>query len=305
MFCSKCGNELKESVLFCPTCGNDLKGKSTSENEVGIKDLGFILLSVPVLATILLLMLNASDSLTTSLTTIILFSVLVVTLLIVIYEVTLNEPDEHLPWLRWVFYFVLFWIVGYPSYFSDRTEYGYKRYTVVASIIAISFVATFFLVSTNFGQSLFNKDVELVKSGVLQTCPNSSVEQMVSSFFANPKWEAGKSDEGLRYVNISGDMTVDGNPASAMLQFQVDKDKTFKFQALEIGGTPQNLLTSGALLVKMCEATQHADSKEETSIESPKKPQNEDVDLKDKDFWGEEDQPMASPADASPADAAK
>jgi len=96
-------------------------------------------------------------------------------------------------------------------------------------------------------------EVKMVKDGTLQSCPQKTVEQMVSGFMAKPSWESGAASDGSEFVNISGDISYSGKDVRAMLQFIIDKQQsTFQFRAIEVNGVPMNELIAMALLQKMC-----------------------------------------------------
>jgi hypothetical protein len=96
-------------------------------------------------------------------------------------------------------------------------------------------------------------EVEMVKGGTLQFCPNTTVNQMVNSFIASPSWESDITQNNQKFVNITGNITLQGKPVEALVQFFVDdKNETFVFNAFEINNIPQNNIMTTALLTKMC-----------------------------------------------------
>ena len=96
-------------------------------------------------------------------------------------------------------------------------------------------------------------EVEMVKGGTLQSCPNTTVNQMVNSFIASPSWESDITQNNQKFVNITGNITLQGKPVEALVQFFVDdKNETFVFNAFEINNIPQNNIMTTALLTKMC-----------------------------------------------------
>ena len=101
------------------------------------------------------------------------------------------------------------------------------------------------------GQS---NEVLMVQGGKLGTCPSKTVQEMVDGFMGSPSWESITADDGFKYVNINGDITFQDKPVRATIQFKLDSDKTFKFQALEFNEVPQNNLFAWGLLEKMCES---------------------------------------------------
>lgn len=96
-----------------------------------------------------------------------------------------------------------------------------------------------------------SSEVQMVKGGTLHSCPNTTVEQMVDSYMANPDWESITSSDGDSYVNISGDISYAEKDVRATLQFKIDQ-QTFEFQAFEINDVPMNSLLAMSLLAQMC-----------------------------------------------------
>ena len=100
-----------------------------------------------------------------------------------------------------------------------------------------------------------SNEINIVKTSSLEICPDATVEKMVNSFISNPSWEGGMTDEGINFVDISGEITYMNKPVDAVLQFIFSKDNTtFNYNAFEINEIPQNNLTATELLTKMCES---------------------------------------------------
>ena len=68
----------------------------------------------------------------------------------------------------------------------------------------------------------------------------------------SPSWSSGKSEDGNLYVNLKGDITYRETKVSAVIQFQLNNDETFRFRSLEFNEIPQTNLTAMSLLDKMC-----------------------------------------------------
>lgn len=94
-------------------------------------------------------------------------------------------------------------------------------------------------------------EVKQVKGGVLQMCPNHTVEQMVDGFMGNPSWKSGKSADGKVFVNVEGDITFHEKPVRALVQFIVEGDN-FSFGAFEMNSIPSANIIAVGLLEKMC-----------------------------------------------------
>ena len=100
--------------------------------------------------------------------------------------------------------------------------------------------------------SCTNPEVSFIKSAEFDACPNITVEEMVNSYLSSPQWEAIVDDEGRTYVNVTGGMTYDGDPADALIQFKIRGD-AFQVNAFELNGDPQNEFTIGILVSNMCD----------------------------------------------------
>ena len=94
--------------------------------------------------------------------------------------------------------------------------------------------------------------VSMVKSGVLNSCPDKNMDEMVNGFLGSPKWSSGISEDGQKFVNIEGRLTYAEKEVDGLIQFLVNDDR-FEFSAFEINEVPQSVLIANALLEKMCE----------------------------------------------------
>ena len=105
-----------------------------------------------------------------------------------------------------------------------------------------------------FGCDLFSEDkkAQQVKNGKLNSCPQMTLQEMAEGFMGSPSWSSIKADDGGSYVNLKGDITFHEKPVTALVQFKLNQDDTFEFQAFEINDVPQNTLIANALLTKMC-----------------------------------------------------
>ena len=96
-------------------------------------------------------------------------------------------------------------------------------------------------------------EVLMVQGGKLESCPSKTIEQMVDGFMGFPSWEGLVAEDGNNYVNISGDITYSDKPVRALLQYKLNQDETFEFNALEFNDVPQINFIAMGLLEKMCE----------------------------------------------------
>lgn len=100
-----------------------------------------------------------------------------------------------------------------------------------------------------------SSEVQMVKGGTLQSCPDKTVEQMVNGYMGNPEWHSLVAEDGNDYVNVVGEISYDDQPTKAEIQFRLNKEKsTFQFHAWELGGKPAPDIVAAVLLEKMCYA---------------------------------------------------
>ena len=79
-----------------------------------------------------------------------------------------------------------------------------------------------------------------IKGGYFNDCQIADVETLINSFFSNPKWESFISpDDNLFHLNIEGQITFNGKPAEALVQFQMDKNDSWFINAFEINSQSQ------------------------------------------------------------------
>ena len=96
----------------------------------------------------------------------------------------------------------------------------------ISSVLALVFVAC------------DSSEVQMVKGGTLQSCPDKTVEQMVND-----------------YVNVVGEISHNNQLLKAEIQFRLNKEKSsFQFQAWEVEGEPAPDIIAALLLEKMCYA---------------------------------------------------
>lgn len=100
-----------------------------------------------------------------------------------------------------------------------------------------------------------SSEVQMVKGGTLQSCPDKTVEQMVNGYMGNPEWRSLVAEDGNDYVNVVGDISYNNQPTKAEIQFRLNKEKSsFWFQAWELGGNPASNIVAEVLFEKMCYA---------------------------------------------------
>ena len=113
----------------------------------------------------------------------------------------------------------------------------------ISSVLALVFVAC------------DSSEVQMVKGGTLQSCPDKTVEQMVNGYMGNPEWRSLVAEDGNDYVNVVGEISHNNQLLKAEIQFRLNKEKSsFQFQAWEVEGEPAPDIIAALLLEKMCDA---------------------------------------------------
>ena len=97
-------------------------------------------------------------------------------------------------------------------------------------------------------------NVSSVKDASLSSCPSATLGQMADAFMTNPSWRDFPSTSGGTVVELTGEISYDGYPADALIQFDLT-GSSFEAVYLGINGVDQNRLVLSALLTKMCNAT--------------------------------------------------
>ncbi len=92
-----------------------------------------------------------------------------------------------------------------------------------------------------------------IKQGYFDACKKHTVEKLVESFFANPKWESFISPDDDKYhLNASGQITYDNKTVNAIIQFEMEGDNRWQINAFEINGVPQDEVMVAELINEMC-----------------------------------------------------
>jgi major membrane immunogen (membrane-anchored lipoprotein) len=97
-------------------------------------------------------------------------------------------------------------------------------------------------------------NVSSVKNGTVGACPSATLGEMADAFMSSPSWEEFTSTTGGTVVQLTGEISYDGYPAEAILQWSVS-GSTFDTEYFGINGVGQSLITVSALYNNMCSAT--------------------------------------------------
>jgi hypothetical protein len=99
-----------------------------------------------------------------------------------------------------------------------------------------------------------SSNVLSVKDAYLTSCPTATLGEMADAFMSGPSWTDFPSDSGGTIVELTGEISYDGYPSSALIQFELS-GSSFEASYLGINDVDQSLITLNVLLNKMCEAT--------------------------------------------------
>jgi hypothetical protein len=97
-------------------------------------------------------------------------------------------------------------------------------------------------------------NVSSVKDAYLNSCPTATLGEMADAFMSGPSWTDFPSDSGGTVVELTGEISYDGYPSTALIQFDLSGG-SFEASYLGINDVDQSLITLNVLLNKMCEAT--------------------------------------------------
>jgi len=93
----------------------------------------------------------------------------------------------------------------------------------------------------------------IVKEGYFDLCQETTVDDLVQNFFANPSWDSFYADDNYFYINVTGNIMYNNVEAFALVQFSVYEDDTWEINAFEIDEQPQEEYMIIELIQLMCE----------------------------------------------------
>ena len=97
-------------------------------------------------------------------------------------------------------------------------------------------------------------NVSSVKDAYLTSCPTATLGEMADAFMSSPSWTDFPSNSGGTVVELTGEISYEGYPSTALIQFDLSGG-SFEASYLGINDVDQSLITLNVLLNKMCEAT--------------------------------------------------
>lgn len=92
--------------------------------------------------------------------------------------------------------------------------------------------------------------VQMVKAGKVAVCGDKNIEQMVGGVFKNAQWSE-QTEKQKTFVVAKGTMPVSGKEITAALRFEVNGND-FSVEDLSYNEVPQNVATTGLLMIEMC-----------------------------------------------------
>lgn len=235
MFCFKCGNEINKDAAFCSKCGSKVRsegekisreGQSNSaegEGQIAPKNIknnkysnkaGRILgrIGSTILALLFTVILPGYLAISFLANNPIIAIILLIAAIILVIVIFKREPK--------------------------KMAYGIGGIIVAVGVIAVLSM----LFNSNF-KDKSDKYVEIVKNGILDQYPQKTVGDAFDNFLEKEVWESGITEDGIRFVNVSGELLYADELANVIVQFMVDEEnESFTYNACEIDGVPQNNL---------------------------------------------------------------
>lgn len=259
MFCPKCGNRINEGEGFCGQCGAKLTGdeaEASQESAVGqqasdaaeteqqvvfddtvkekgkwaiIADFGWCILRI---ASTLIGMIGLLE-----------FSSYILN----------REISSRIYWIFGCVIVVGNTIITFLRN-KENLKISRKKVLFICGIIvaAAICIAIFFAPTEDSGGNRGDSDkyVRMVKTATLEAYPQKTVGDAFDDYLKNPKWESGLSEDGIRFVNVSGKILIYGKETDIVVQFVIKDEKAgiFSYNACELNGVPQNDLFVWGLL---------------------------------------------------------
>jgi hypothetical protein len=91
-----------------------------------------------------------------------------------------------------------------------------------------------------------------IKEGYFDQCTAGTVQELIESFVAEPKWESIMGDDNKYHLNVTGGITYSGNPAEILIQFEVLENNRWQINAVEVNKIPKDEYFVSDLINSMC-----------------------------------------------------
>ena len=122
-----------------------------------------------------------------------------------------------------------------------------KKWRFLLGAIILAIVAAF---AAN-GSSAFDKNVQIVQNGHLESMPDQKIGPAFKEFFGDPKWKSFTSTDNKEVVEFTGKCRWNGEPADFKMQFIMLGGGKFKVGAMKINDKSMNILNSAAIMQKI------------------------------------------------------
>lgn len=251
MFCPKCGNRVNDGVKFCDQCGAKLTGDEAeasqesaggqqasdaaeTEQQVVVDDTVKEKGKWAIIAVFGGCLLYIASTLIGMIG------------LLELSSYILNR--EISPRIYWIFGCVI--VVGnlIRTIFRNRENIKISRAKglFICGIIAAAAICIAICGAVNEDTggngSGSDKYVRMVKTATLEAFPQKTVGDAFDDYLKKPKWESGLSEDGIRFVNVSGKILIYGEETDIAVQFVFKDEKAgmFSYNACKLNGIPQN-----------------------------------------------------------------
>jgi hypothetical protein len=283
--CPACGKH-SPGLSHCAHCGTPLNSYASSKllsSEMPGADYGIFLLAIPLISIVGLLIVALAAHSISGLVWLLVLTALVTSGFAAgeIFQspIAWESGSPLKPMFSWLGLVAVLWPVGYPAYLHGRHRFKLGNWLLGGLIVEALFITgtilAIVITITGYGtlppQAIIQEqknpllltadphwipdpdDIQVVKTAHLDNCAGKTVEQEVDGFFASPRWQAGATSDGADFVNVSGIVTYQGKPTTAVFQFLMFKDKSgFKYHAFTINGVPQSIYVAAFTLAQMC-----------------------------------------------------
>jgi UDP-N-acetylmuramyl pentapeptide phosphotransferase/UDP-N-acetylglucosamine-1-phosphate transferase len=168
--CPACAEEIQDEAIKCKHCGSDLRETGKSNISIGEKTgemLGLAMLFVPICTSLLIWFwiggMNLLEGPGSKLNLLTAVTILGTAILAAIEgnKLGMGSPSDlnkkgkkNSGPVAWFFLMVLLWVIAYPVYLWTRSKYGLKNYLLPGIIIALVFVISLVVMTSNINQTI-------------------------------------------------------------------------------------------------------------------------------------------------------
>lgn len=259
MFCSKCGNRVNDGEKFCDQCGAKLTGDETEasqESAAGQQASGAAEPEHQEVFDDIVKEKGKWDIIADFGGCFLRIISTLIGMIGLLELISYSFDLEISSWIYWSFGCVI--VVGnlIMTIFRNRENIKISRAKglFICGIIAAAAICIVIFGAVNEDSSGNRSDsdkyVRMVKTATLEAYPQKTVGDAFDDYLKNPKWESGLSEDGIRFVNVSGKIYIYDKETDIVVQFVFKDEKAgiFSYNACELNGVPQNDLFVWGLL---------------------------------------------------------